>query len=99
MPHIPGHEDSRNTRLKVKRVTIRGPSDWAFAFQNQMLTRDHIALRVALHDAIQPISARNGPGINKQHARRHSLRLVRLSILNRDSLAMLAALDLDDVGV
>src|SRR5437867_2453284 len=99
MTDIAGNKDPRNARLEVERIAVGGPSAWALAFEHQVLTGDHVTLRIPLDHSGEPIGAGNSARVNHQRTRVHGFRRARFIVLNGDPLAMLNALHRNDTGV
>ena len=50
MTHITGHEDAGDAGFKIEGIAIDSPTCRALALKHQVLTGNHITLRVAFDD-------------------------------------------------
>src|SRR5258708_37715472 len=99
MTDIARYEDARNARFEIERITIYAPSGRALALKHQVLTRNQIALRIALDHPVEPVRAGNGARVNQQRAGRHGFRSASFVVLNADPFTTVHALHRDDTGV
>src|SRR3989442_12085214 len=99
MAHVAGDEDAGDAGPEVKRIAVGGPSGRAFALEHQVLSGNYVALGVALDHAGEPISVRDGAGVNQQSTRGNFFGRTRLVVLNGDGFGVVGAFHSDDAGI
>src|SRR5271163_4652506 len=99
MTHVADGEESRNVRLKQKRIAVESPALGALAFSYEVGTRENESAFVALDDSCKPVCLRQRSDENEHRTCGHAINFVRIRTEKRNFLEVGFAVRFGDAGI